>query len=275
MNNNTWNPIRRNRNIGTSKSGHGKDNKMVIPHKSNNSRNSWEDLTSYHAISRKVNEKEITFLIEPTKENYKYYCTVEDIVYLLKFIPEYEIDLIDLIIFRQPKRKEEILDPVWGRLAYWVRIDKYCGTAIMLEAQDINKKIYWDKSLKPDELKELERLQQDGFKITGDRRGYIIQKTENAIRETQLYRTLLHEIGHWVHYVSKVIYESIVSNEYPDDENSEILNDKYSKIPIMEKEKFANLYADVTKKRLINEGVIPFPRKHSTFDDEIINTYFY
>jgi hypothetical protein len=37
-----FNPIRRNRNIGTAKSGHGQDNRMTIPKIAHGSNDFWE-----------------------------------------------------------------------------------------------------------------------------------------------------------------------------------------------------------------------------------------
>jgi len=265
----TRNPTRRNKNIGTSKSGHGSNNKMVISSKFYDSRGFWERLIDYQAISRKINEHEITFLIEPTKDNYKYYCTVEDIAYLLNFVPEEDIASIDLIIFRQSKRKEEILNSAWGRLAYCIHIGAFYGSAaVIIEAIDINRPIYWHSSLNPEESKELERLQQDGHKIIQDKRGFIIQKSKDSIRATQLYRTLLHEIGHWVQYDNLVLSVAI------DNTNDNTVFEKYDNMPQAEKEAFAHRYADTIKGNLINDGIIPFRKKHCSFDDDVLNSYF-
>jgi hypothetical protein len=104
----TWNPIRRNKNIGTKATGHGKDNKMVIPNRIRNSSAFWENLNSYVTTTRIVNENEIRFIVELTNNNYKYHCTIDDIAYLLSFVPEDDIGILDLIVFRQPKNKEVI-----------------------------------------------------------------------------------------------------------------------------------------------------------------------
>ncbi|MDJ0797430.1 MAG: hypothetical protein QNJ51_11470 [Calothrix sp. MO_167.B12] len=47
-------------------------------------------------------------------------------------------------------------------------------------------------------VKELERLREDGHRTATDKRHYLISSTLDSIRNTQLYRTLHHEIGHYV-----------------------------------------------------------------------------
>jgi hypothetical protein len=37
-----WNPVRRNRNVGTAKQGRGRDNRMVIPSNWHDSRTFWQ-----------------------------------------------------------------------------------------------------------------------------------------------------------------------------------------------------------------------------------------
>ena len=65
----TWNPTRRNKNIGTKKAGHGSNNKMVIPKRFRDSRAFWEQLNVYISTTRMVNEHEIIFFIEPTNDS--------------------------------------------------------------------------------------------------------------------------------------------------------------------------------------------------------------
>lgn len=256
----TWDPTRRNKNIGTKKAGHGRNNKMVIPKRFRDSRAFWEQLNDYIATTRIVNENEIKFFIEPTINNYKYHCTIDDIAYLLTFVPYEDVGILDLIVFRQPKNKEQILSPVWGRVDFCMDIGKEFYTAIIIEAVDISKPIYWDKSLSPSQMIELERLRQHGHHITQDRRGYEIYSSSNSVRNTQLYRTLFHEIGHWVQWQNTVLI--------PDGSA-----ENYNKIPISEREMYAHRYADKLLDKLFNEGVIPFDRKSFPSDNQL-NAYF-
>ncbi|MEL6460284.1 MAG: hypothetical protein AAFQ91_18850, partial [Cyanobacteria bacterium J06621_15] len=117
----------------------------------------------------------------------------------------------------------------------------------------------WSKSLTPEGAKELERLREDGHVVVTDKRQHIINSTLDTIRNTQLYRTLPHEIGHYVDYLTKV--------EEPSKDNFDlwsVLNDKYHSRPSQERESFAHRYADEFRKQQISMGKIPFERM---FDD--------
>jgi hypothetical protein len=86
----------------------------------------------------------------------------------------------------------------------------------------------------------LERLNGDGHEIVTTKHGYKINVSLESIRATQLYRTLLHEIGHSV----------------DNDRNPAAFDRKSS----LEKETFAHQYADKLRESLVRFGVIPFAR---------------
>jgi uncharacterized protein YjhX (UPF0386 family) len=158
----------------------------------------WERIDNYEVEVREINGREVTFISESCKSNYVHCCTVSDIAFLLSYLPPEDWEGVNLFVFRQPKRKEVILSPVWGRLVSNVNIGAFEGPAIILESQDISKPIIWKRSLDLETAIELERLKQDGHIVSQDKRAYIIERTLDSVRATQLYRTLLHEIGHWV-----------------------------------------------------------------------------
>lgn len=83
--------------------------------------------------------------------------------------------------------------------------------------------------------RELERLREDGLEIEVTKREYIIKQTLDSVRNTQLFRTLLHEIGH---------------NNDP----------KPVERASQEKEDYAHKFAEKMRSKLILEGSIPFPR---------------
>src|SRR5262249_2359915 len=147
-----------------------------------------------------------------------------DISYLLRFVPPADLEELDFIVLRQPKRKEEVLNAAWGRWVPSVDIDKYEGSAIFLEATPLSPPLRWSKSLSPDRQIELERLRDDGHKIIATKRKYEISLSLESVRATQLYRTLLHEIGHHVDFFNDC--------------------DAFANKPSSEKERFAHRYAD-------------------------------
>jgi hypothetical protein len=234
------NPTRRNRNIGTSKSGHGQDNRLVISICDPDAVYHYESLKNYRAISRDIHRRPITFVVEETRADSYHACTVDDIAHLLQYIAPTDLEGIELIVLRQPKRKEEILNPLWGRVGFYVEIGKHRGRAIFIEAISLTKPMRWSKSLIPDFEIELERLREDGHEITTTKRHHIVSSSLESVRATQLYRTLLHELGHHIDY-----------SRNPD---------AFSRKVPHEKEAFAHRYADRIRDELAKEKVIPFER---------------
>ena len=250
-----WDARRRNRNIGTPKSGHGQDNRLTIPASWADERCFYERLYNPVVVVRNIKGHTLTFLIEPTHVDACHACTPQDIERVLKLIPSDHLAPIKLIILRQPKRKERILNPVWGRLQYWSEIGQYSGPAIHLDAQLTHAAYRWHKSLTPDQAIELARLEQDGHQIKTDRRYHHITSDLEAVRCTQLYRTLPHEIGHYVDYLESVII--------PAGKNSikrQQLDDWYRSKPPKDKEDFAHRYATEFAAQQVQVGNLPFSR---------------
>ncbi len=233
---------RRNRNIGTEKQGHGKDNEMVISMCGVIS-TVWEKIVNfkYQAVVKKIGDKEITFIIEKTRKDTCHACTIDDISLVLKHIPDKDLEGITYILLRQPNQKEELLNPVWGKFFYQVTLGKYQdGAAITLEASNYKRQPFWPNSLTPDQVDELERLKEDSHQMIRTKRGYKLILTLETTRSTQLYRTLLHEIGHNVDFIT----------------NYQTHDNKSSK----DKEIFAHRYANKMREKLTQQGIIPFNR---------------
>ena len=250
-----YNPTRRNRNIGTESSGVGQDNRLVIPW-------AWADERIYYnrivdpvEVEINVGPLSLFVIVEPPTKGFFHSCTIDDITRLLQMLPVHHVRDIEVIVLRQPKRKERILSPVWGRLVYWTDVCGRSGPTVYLEAQDVSKAVKWSKSLTPDYLQELERLRKDGHRIETNKRNHVVHSTLESVRSTQLFRTLPHEIGHYVDYLTKV--------EEPAGDNDakwSSLNEKYHARPSQEKESFAHRYADEFRKHAMQSGEIPFPR---------------
>jgi len=141
-------------------------------------------------------------------------------------------------VLRQPTRKQRILSPVWGRAIYSFDVSSYHGPAIVIEAQD-TAPVIWPTSLDPVRCRELDRLRADGHDVRRTRRGIEIHVTPSSLRNTVLYRTLLHEIGHHVDF-----------KRCPESE----WNSRTS----TEKDDYAHRYARGAFQALELRGVIPF-----------------
>ncbi|MEO1623269.1 MAG: hypothetical protein AAFU53_19845, partial [Cyanobacteria bacterium J06632_3] len=64
-----------------------------------------------HSVATRV-------IVEPTLQGVTHACTIADIQRILELLPVEHINDIAAFVLRQPKRKEQILAPVWGRLVY-------------------------------------------------------------------------------------------------------------------------------------------------------------
>ena len=243
--NSNKNPTRRNRNIGTAKQGHGRRNKFRLPLCCIKGDLKWyyENLQHYDVTTRNFPfGNKITFLVENVFPGFVHACTVDDIAAVLVHVSPDDLDGIKMIILRQPKRKEVILNPVWGRLVFFAEIveNKYEGRTIFLEAMQPNVSFRWNKSLTPEDQAEFDRLQNAGHDIRSTQRYHVITPSIDSIRYTQLYHTLLHEVGHHV----------------DEKKDPDLFDHKGSG----QKEAFAHRYADKLRTKLEKFGALPFPR---------------
>lgn len=236
-----WNPTRRNKHIGTAAQGHGNNNQLVIPQSWHDCKLYWEKLDGWKLVTRRIADRDILFFVEPVSPGYFHPCSIDDITHVLSHCPQQDLAQIDYVVLRQPTRKERILAPVWGRALWWFELGEHAGPAIMLEAQSLAP-IRWSRSLTPELRKELARLEQDGHQIDKDRRSYIIRPSAESVRNTTLYRTLLHELGHHVDF----------ARTDPDD---------WAGKTKTAKEEFAHRYASEQFQRLKAMGGVPFVRR--------------
>jgi hypothetical protein len=250
-----WNPTRRNRNIGTLKQGHGHNNKLTIPSPCAVSKSFFERLESYAKVEKTINGHTFIFVIEKTRGTCRHACSIADIVRIIENIPPVDYGHLKLIVFRQPKKKEEIISPVWGRLIYSYEFENNYYPAIIIEAVACDKKLFYDKSQSPQVQKEFDRLKSDGHHFVEGKKYFTVILGLKNIRNTQLFRTLPHEFGHYVQYL-EIVERPGTDNE--DFEEWEKRNDKYHKIPKAEKEAFAHAYANALSKRLKEEKIVPF-----------------
>jgi hypothetical protein len=254
-----FNPTRRNRNIGTAKQGHGRNNRMVVPKVSTHGRNWSEQLNPHQLVQRVVSGRELTFIVEELRSSCVHACTIEDICRVLENVPLADWVGLDTFVLRQSTRKQWLLHPAWGRMFYWAdlglpgRRAKTLEPAIILEAVDYNEKFEWPTALDLEDLAELERLKSDGHRVSRVGRRYVFSMSPEAVRVTQLYRTMLHEIGHWVDYLDKVRRPADPGlGDYAQ------LSAAYFRRPRQEREAFAHRYASTTRERLVKFGILPF-----------------
>lgn len=249
-----WRPERRNRRIGTINSGRRKQTRMVVPDSRHDEFHFYERLGRHTATEMDVHGQPMTFLGEPVRPGSTYGCSARDVAHVLSHLPADDVAGLKMLVMRQPTRKQEILSAVWGRCVFDAQFGVRRGPAIMLEAVDLSHPIRWDGRLSIEDRNELERLAKDGHQIIRDRRGTTIRVDPVSVRNGVLYRTLLHEVGHWVDWKDRVLRILAASN----DPERKQLKSAYFVRPHREREQFANRYADQQAARLRNAGIFPF-----------------
>jgi hypothetical protein len=247
-----WNPSRRNRKIGTKDQGFKLLKPFDIPSLWRGGRIFWQTLKDPLALPCAVGDHAFTIVVEPTFEGFRHHVSVADLLEVIRHIPEDDRRDITVFALRQPTRKENVFSPVWGRMGYLADFGRYSGPSVALEAQPVNLTYKIENSVSAEVMRELTMLEREGHDVRRTRRHYTIQSPPEAIRTTQLFRTLLHEIGHYVDFLEKVVRPSQAPNA-PDD-----LHHLYFARPAMEREHFAERYANSIRDTLAAKGVIPF-----------------
>lgn len=214
-----WNPTRRNRKAGTKANGLGRTNDSWIP-------NSRRGAAGAVVVRREIGGREIVFLVDPPRAGYAYACTIDDIAAVLLQVPA----PVDIIVLRQPTYKQEMHAPVWGRALWRFEGCGFSGPAIALDAHSLQP-YRWSRRLNPERARELARLREDGHEVRNTRRGFEFHPTTASMRNTVLFRTLLHEIGHHVDYNNRT-------------------DESYYQRPTSEREDFAHRFATEAQARL-------------------------
>src|SRR6218665_1742467 len=209
---------------------------------------------------RGVAGRDVCFVVEQTSGGCSHACTIADMIAILSHIPASDWAGLHTFVLRQSPRRARLLRPAWGRLYYNARLafrdgsPGRWGPAVFLEAFEAGSSFSWSTSLDPDDAIELEQLRADGHRIERAGRSYRIASPAEAIRATQLYRTLPHEIGHWFDWLEKVETPAARGEDFAQ------LEALYFARPNREREVFAHAYANRTRQRLAAEGVIPFEK---------------
>ena len=257
-------PERRNRNIGTKGSGYSQDNEFKIPE-------TWIDRYGQYSLfyeriqpslihKDKLGESFVTFCYEKPLEGYSYGCNISDVKRVLLNLKDSVPEFPPLVVFRQPTQKQQTVQPVWGRFIYNYEsrnstAEELNGefSAIVIEAQKIGASLIWNKKMSLEDRKEFDRLVFDGHVFEEQKRAWKATLTNETIRSTILYRTVIHELGHWKQYCENVIF-SRTSLGRDWDESWDLHHSQ----PVQEKEQFAHRFADENAKNLLKNGRIPF-----------------
>ncbi|MCP4751133.1 MAG: hypothetical protein GY866_09580, partial [Proteobacteria bacterium] len=259
-----------NRNVGTAKQGHGQDNELTIPNGCNwnyDWKAHWEKLSDYRVFRKEIGASRPAFVVEKPADGFYFALTPWDVIRFLNLLDEDLWNEVELFIWRNQFRKERILSGAWGRIAYWANIDSRLeGAAIFFHSQRKTFDTRWNKNLKPEDAKELERYREAGIKVFNEKRQLKLVSSPETDRCIQLYYTLPHELGHLDDYSKHWNWLDEGAEFGRDDdalEEGERRIDKgtphYDQKPDQEKEVYAHRFSDHLREKLKLNGRIPFP----------------
>lgn len=143
----------------------------------------------------------VRFVREETLSGYEHPCTDADIRDVIRCLPPEDMKGIALVLFHQPTRKEELRSPRWAAYYPAYTCGETSGPAILLEAVNPEKSMKWGTSLEPDDMRELELLEREGHAIRRERKAIYIGMDTPSVRNTQVRRSFIHEVGHHVDYM--------------------------------------------------------------------------
>ncbi|GKX34552.1 MAG: hypothetical protein MnENMB40S_21700 [Rhizobiaceae bacterium MnEN-MB40S] len=192
-------------------------------------------------------------LYEKPRQGFTYGCSPADLARILRASASLLPCLPDIIAFRQPTRKQRQQKSVWGRFLYYANIGRHEGSAIILEAQELGSLLKWTKRMTIEDRSEYERLVSDGHVFVETKRSFQAELNENAVRNTVLYRTFLHELGHMAHHHQDVLDERTAL-----DQDRELAEELFFSKPVSEREVFAHAFAEKIGKSLRHSGAAPF-----------------
>ena len=144
---------------------------MTVPETAHREYRFWERMENARQARRIVSGRLIKFFVQPTRADCVHACTIDDLARMLSYLPAPDWAGIGAVLLRQPRRKEQTLEAVWGRFSYAADlVDRngnvlYAGPAIIIEAVKPDASIKFGKRLFPEGIAELERLKTDGHII--------------------------------------------------------------------------------------------------------------
>ena len=200
-----------------------------------------------------IGDFQLKILYEQPQEGFTYGCSPSDVVKILSAAMHLVPGLPDIIAFRQPTRKQRQHKPVWGRFLYFTEFGKHQGTAILLEAQELGATLKWSKRMTLDDRAEYDRLIGDGHFFKEAKRHYEAKLLKHPVRNTILYRTLLHELGHWVQY-----HQEVLNGPTALDEDRDTTSELYFAKPRATREGYAHTFAAKLAQSQRLDRVIPF-----------------
>ena len=253
-------PTRRNRNQGTAKRGHSKDNEFVVPSGREWWRTYADGLRDFVQVERFVDGRPLLFLVEPVENGYVHPCTPDDVARILEMLPPQATAgpyPLRAIIMRQAPQKESILWGAWGRFSPSVDVGPVEGAVIFLEAAKPQAEWTWPAKLSFENQGEVRRMEALLERVPGKGNIHRYKMGFAGLRRWVLYHTLIHEVGHWMDYRRLVVWPY----ERGETELVEAI-DAYWQRPRIERESFAHRFSDEWRDALARRSWgIPFAQQ--------------
>lgn len=187
-----------------------------------------ENIERVHEEHRDINGRLFTFLVECLKRHFVYLCTIDEVADILRAVPQADIEGLELCVFRQPEEGEEPRNCCWGAYTPEFQYHGRRVPAVMLDAVDETGQLVSMRAVDRINEQEIECLREEGHRVADVGVRYIVTSTKEAIRKTQLYRTVFHLVYHHIEFFRGIKAE-------------------------LDRERLANLYARERKKKWISD----------------------
>lgn len=246
-------PTRRNRNQGTKRRGYKRRVAYGVP----SARGGFDgDALIGPRVVVESFVGPVSLVVCPTRSDAVHACTPADIESMLARLSLEWLAELRFVVLAQRTRKREVLGATWGRYFRSLRVGATTGPAIVLDAQPRSLEFHWGKRLDPDDQRELDRLRAAGHRVSDDGARWRIECTAESVRATQLFSTVLHELGHHVDVQRHRRGALAGLSELDEDGRLEA----YRRRPAREREEFAWRFAAEQRSELEARRAIPFDR---------------
>jgi hypothetical protein len=184
---------RRNRNIGTKKSGYKKPGVLGATLEHPNK----DELKNFELFE--VHDRIVSFSADNLSPGYVHPCSYEDVVAILLQLPAEDVRGIDHVHFQQYGRKRNAYRPIWGSLGCYKEYPGFSPTSkLSLNAQRNPWEFRCPRSIDAGFLEEMERTKAYATKHWDTKRHHHFVFDAAACRLYQLENVIPHEVGHWV-----------------------------------------------------------------------------
>lgn len=155
------------------------------------------EICSSRLEMRHINGQPLRFLVEALRPCNLYLFTIDEAANLLRAVPGDDLEGLDLVVFHQPAVGEKA-GCCWGAYTAEYRYEGRLRRAILLNSVNSHTHMVAVRQADRDAAQETECLREEGHKIALIDGRYIIASSRDAIRVTQLYRSIYHQVYHHV-----------------------------------------------------------------------------